>query len=99
MNVSNVTYYWPTNVTSLGDWFNYANFVSGHILGYGIIGAVFLISYISFSQYNQAEAIGGASFLAMLTTFILGLFMSVNPSIAVIFLLLFFASIFMKKRD
>lgn len=66
-------YYALANITNPMDWFVWINTLSGGFFGVGILGAFWVIIFISLKSYETEKSFATASFLTNVLCFLLWL--------------------------
>lgn len=88
----------PENVTGASDFFiNYTSTITMGWWGYGILLAVFSISYLSLSTYNPRKAFAASSFTTFVSTVILSAFGVVGGYVFTLTALMVVASILINQ--
>ena len=66
-----VNYTMPTNITSITDWMQWGNVITGNWYGIVLIVMIFVITYISLKDYPNKRAFAAAAFITGITTVLL----------------------------
>ena len=70
-----------TAVDGVGSLFKYASYVTGNAMGYGLLIAIFFISFVVGASANAARSFGSAIFITFIFSIYFARIEMVNPTI------------------